>query len=185
VGIHIAAPGLASRRDPRWTACARAPVDGVHAGAKITMLPPAAVARYTLSENRECGQCPLYLDVRGGDFTVENDTSRIERCASPQTCVTAGREPGRRLSRRRASGGIPFAGELHFLWRLALAFEARRGKSSAGQERPEYNFYVDNDRVTITERGRGTPLDKLVAEMMIRANSSWGRLLDDNGVAAI
>jgi exoribonuclease-2 len=39
--------------------------------------------------------------------------------------------------------------------------------------------------VTISERKRGSPLDKLVAELMIVANSTWGGLLAEKGVAAI
>ena len=36
-----------------------------------------------------------------------------------------------------------------------------------------------------TERRRGTPLDKLVAELMIAVNNTWGKLLDDRDVAAV
>jgi exoribonuclease-2 len=39
--------------------------------------------------------------------------------------------------------------------------------------------------VRIGPRRRGSPLDKLVAEMMIFANSSWGELLAERDVAAI
>ena len=37
----------------------------------------------------------------------------------------------------------------------------------------------------IVPRKRGSPLDKLVAEMMILANSAWGELLAERDVAAI
>jgi exoribonuclease-2 len=124
--------------------------------------------------------------VRWDDFTVENEHTRIERV---RIAANLRHQQVESLDAAFLAddlpGDIPFAGELHFLWRLALAFEARRGKPSTSQERSDYNFYVENDRVTIVERKRGTPLDKLVAEMMIRANNSWGRLLDDNGVAGI
>jgi len=39
--------------------------------------------------------------------------------------------------------------------------------------------------VRIVPRRRGSPLDKLVAELMIFANSSWGELLAERDVAAI
>jgi exoribonuclease II len=159
-------------------------------GNKITMLPPAAIEGYTLAENRECPAISLYLDVAGDDFEIANEHTRIERVRiaanlrhqqveSLDSAFLADALPG----------DIPFAGELHFLWRLASAFEAKRGKPSNSQERPDYNFYLDgrgeSARIRIVERKRGTPLDKLVAEMMIRANNSWGKLLDDNGVAAV
>ena len=90
-----------------------------------------------------------------------------------------------RLAAGHADRSVPFAGELETLHRLALALEGRRGKSGQQTERTEYSFYVADDRVTITERKRGSPLDKLVAELMILVNESWGRLLDERGAAAI
>jgi len=187
VGIHIAAPGLGFAPGSPVDRVARERLSTVYMpGSKITMLPPQAVERFTLAENRECPAVSLYLDVRGDDFAVENEHTRIERV---RIAANLRHQQVESLDAAFLAdslpGDIPFAGELYFLWRLALAFEARRGKPSTSQERPEYSFYVADDRVTVVERRRGTPLDKLVAEMMIRANNSWGRLLDDNGVAAI
>jgi exoribonuclease-2 len=51
--------------------------------------------------------------------------------------------------------------------------------------RVDFNFYVENDVVTIVRRKRGAPLDKIVAELMIFANSTWGKLLHDAGVPGI
>jgi exoribonuclease-2 len=44
---------------------------------------------------------------------------------------------------------------------------------------------VEDDVVTITRRKRGAPLDKIVAELMIFANSTWGKLMADHGVPGI
>ena len=75
------------------------------------------------------------------------------------------------------------------LWRIACALERSRGKPSTVSDRHDYNFRVagqgDNLRVTISERRRGAPLDKLVSELMIAVNSTWGKLLDAHGSAAI
>jgi exoribonuclease-2 len=49
----------------------------------------------------------------------------------------------------------------------------------------DYSFYVEDGRVRIVPRKRGAPLDKLVSEMMILANTSWGELLAERDVAAI
>mgnify|MGYP006188880013 CR=1 FL=1 len=78
----------------------------------------------------------------------------------------------------------PFRDELVHLWHFANACEGRRGKPSATQGINDYNFAIDGDladpdacTVEISERKRGSPLDKLVAELMIVANSTWGGLL--------
>jgi exoribonuclease-2 len=49
----------------------------------------------------------------------------------------------------------------------------------------DFSFYVEGGRVRIVPRKRGSPLDKLVSEMMILANTSWGELLAERDVAAI
>jgi len=73
--------------------------------------------------------------------------------------------------------------QLRVLWRLARRLADKRGKADVA--RIDYNFDVDwqsdgagePGRVTIAPRPRGNPLDKLVAELMIHANHSFGRLL--------
>jgi exoribonuclease-2 len=87
--------------------------------------------------------------------------------------------------------------ELAFLWRLARHLKAQREVVRGKPEtfnRPDYNFrLVDQggeeplgtEAVQITERRRGAPLDLMVAEAMILANSHWGQWLADLGVPAI
>jgi exoribonuclease-2 len=85
-----------------------------------------------------------------------------------------------------------FRDELRTLWHLANACEGRRGKPSSMQGNHDYNFSITGDpsddessRVEISERMRGSPLDKLVAELMIVANSTWGGVLAEKGIPAI
>jgi exoribonuclease-2 len=88
---------------------------------------------------------------------------------------------------------FPFRDELKRLWELATVLEAGRGQSANAPQRKDYNFVVDwkarsddgPGRIAIDERPRGSPLDKLVAELMIVANATWGALLRDAGVAAL
>ena len=101
------------------------------------------------------------------------------------------------LPERGLAAGLadfPFARELATLWQLACACEVRRGKPSARQGLNDYNFRIDGDlaaadpedcRIEISERRRGSPLDKLVSELMIVANCTWGGLLAERGIAAI
>jgi exoribonuclease-2 len=53
------------------------------------------------------------------------------------------------------------------------------------QRNTDFNFYVDGEHITITPRRRGSPLDTIVAELAILANSSWGAFLHDHGVPGI
>jgi exoribonuclease-2 len=84
-----------------------------------------------------------------------------------------------------ANAGLPYEDELRALWRVALALEAKRGRPSAGAMALDYSFHVEDERVRIVPRKRGAPLDKLVSEMMILVNTSWGELLAERDIAAI
>ena len=187
VGIHIAAPTLGFAPGSPLDRIARARLSTAYMpGHKITMLPPQVIERYTLAEGRDCPAVSLYLDINPLSYLVEAQETRVERVniaanlrhhqvEALDAAFLAGEERGE----------LPFESELFFLWRLALELEAARGKPATQQDRVDYNFYVEDERVSIVERRRGAPLDKLVAELMISANNNWGRLLADRGVPAI
>jgi exoribonuclease-2 len=187
VGIHIAAPGLGFQPGSAVDRIARARLSTVYIpGAKITMLPPQLIEQFTLAEHRECPAVSLYLDLRADDLEIENEHLCVERV---RVAANLRHQQVARLDQAfladEIPGQIPYAGELHLLWRFAQVLEARRGKPAVAQDRPDYSFYVDQDRVAITERRRGTPLDKLVAELMIMLNNTCGKTLHNHGIAAI
>ena len=78
-----------------------------------------------------------------------------------------------------------FGNEMILLHKVAKALGTRRGKNENEQDRVDYNFDIIDGRVAITTRKRGNPIDTVVSELMIFVNSEWGKLLADNGVAAI
>ncbi len=192
VGIHIAAPGLGIVPGSPLDQLARTRLSTVYMpGAKITMLPPEVIANFTLAAGAARPAVSLYLDVREDDFSIEREHTMIER-VPVQTNLRHTQTQALDIAfpAGEIPAGIAHAGELYFLWRLANAREVARGKASAAGDRVEYNFEVLRDpegteRIQISERSRGTPVDKLVAEMMIHANAAWGRLLDGGGVAGV
>ena len=193
VGIHIAAPALGILPESPLDAIARQRLSTVYMpGRKITMLPDAIVEAYTLAAGRESPALSLYLTV-SPDFEIVAHESRIERVRIAANLRHHDIEP--LFNAETVAGELtnfPFRDELKTLWQLAGACEKRRGKPSAMQGIHDYNFDIDGDpddpeqcRVRISERKRGSPLDKLVAELMIVANSTWGGLLAERGIAAI
>ena len=74
----------------------------------------------------------------------------------------------------------PFKHELIWLWHFANALEKRRGKYDPSRTpQLDYNFAINDGKVSITPRKRGAPMDKLVSELMILANCEWGRMLGE------
>ena len=193
VGIHIAAPGLGIAPGSPLDDMARERLSTVYMpGNKITMLPEAAVENFTLAAGRDCPAVSLYLTVTP-EFEISAHESRLEIVPIVANLRHHDIEP--LFNEQTIAAGLsdfPFNNELKTLWHLANACEGRRGKPSAMQGNNDYNFSIDGDladaehcRVDISERKRGSPLDKLVAELMIVANSTWGGLLAEKGIPAI
>ena len=206
VGIHIAAPGLALQPSGTIDQVARQRLSTVYMpGYKVTMLPDEVVQAYTLQEGRDCPAVSLYASFDEATLALKDTQTRLERVPiranlrhdQLDAVVTeqwlqepaAGTEAAPQLS-----GLHP---PLSFLYRLALHLkslrEVVRGKPETFN-RPDYNFRlvgndgavpVGDEQVQISIRRRGAPLDLIVAEAMILANSTWGSWLGELGVPAI
>jgi exoribonuclease-2 len=187
IGIHIAAPGLAIEVDSVLDIEARRRMSTVYfPGNKITMLPEAASTLFSLTAGGARPALSLYLEV-DAQMVVTATESRIEmvpvtdnlRLSNIEEQIEHGLRQPERLSE------LPHGEALRVLLNLSGAFERQRGKNQAPPDRPEYSFYVEDDRVRIVERRRGSAVDRLVSELMIYVNASWGGLLERHGTAGI
>ena len=187
IGIHIAAPALGIAPGSGIDAGARERLSTVYfPGGKITMLPDSAIAAFSLAEGKQCPALSLYLEI-APDLTVLARTTRVERVPVKENLRHAALEETFNEA-TLAAGRIEhrYGDSLTLLWRFARALEeTRRGAAADYEPRPEYSFYVENDRVRVVQRRRGTPIDKIVSELMIQVNSVWGRELAQNSAAAI
>ena len=199
-GVHIAAPGLAFGPDSALDRLARERLSTVYMpGYKLTMLPDAVVRAYTLTEGNECPAVSLYVTLDETTLEVKEAETRLERVAivanlrhdQLDTVITEAALTG------EAPADFAHASELAFAFRLARHLKARREVVRGKPElfnRPDYSFQlIGNDgnepqgseQVRIGTRKRGAPLDLIVAEAMILANSHWGGWLDACGVPGI
>ena len=187
VGVHIAAPALAFARDHPLEAIARERLSTVYfPGGKITMLPAEAVEAATLAQGRSVAAASLYLVVDPVSMEVQESDSRLEQVHIADNLRLAELDP--RLNEESVAAGKvegPHGDDLFALWRLARALKALRGAGEERNDRPDYNIRVAGGRVSIETRRRGTPVDTLVAELMIHVNSTWGKLLAERGFDAI
>lgn len=187
LGIHIAAPALGVTPGSTLDAWSRERLSTVYyPGGKITMLPDEVIGRYTLAEGRRCPALSLYIETTPG-FDVVSVSNRVERIHIAANLRHEALESG--FNRQTVLADAidhRYAAELKTLWTFAdrLA-RARRGEEKEAAVRPEYSFRIENDRVTIVPRLRGTPIDTLVSELMIYTNQEWGRQLAASGTAGI
>ena len=181
VGIHIACPALAIARGTPLDAIARKRLSTVYMpGRKITMLPDDVVQAFTLAAGRTPPALSLYVETDAEGTPLRHRTAvecvPIAANLRHDTLTEAFAGPA-------AEPEPEWTRELRVLWRLARSLADTRGKADVA--RIDYNFDVDwvaegagePGRITIVARPRGNPLDKLVAELMIHVNHSFGRLL--------
>lgn len=196
VGIHVAAPGLLVTRESALDQLARARMSTVYMpGEKIPMQPESVISAFSLEAGTPVPAISLYVTARPETGEILSHESRLERVSvrenlrhhvlEPEITEAALADPTRRL---------PYDAWVRPLWQLALQLtrqrEIMRGKPE-NNSRAEYSFYLDGDPddadtpVRIVRRQRNSPLDRIVAEYMILANSTWAGLLNARGVPGI
>ena len=207
LGIHIAAPGLAVQPGDALDELARARLSTVYMpGYKITMLPDEVVDAYTLGEGAPVPAVSLYVTLDEATLEIQDRQTRLERVPIAanlrhdqlDALITADWLQGAAAEGQIDAQRLPVEREqLSFLYKLSQHLKARREVVRGKPEtftRPDYSFrLVGNDgavptgaeQVRITTRARGAPLDLIVSELMILANSSWGEWLKSLGVPAI
>ena len=186
IGIHIAAPALGIAPGSALDGLARERLSTAYMpGRKFTMLPDDVVACFSLDQGTTKPVVSLYADFSESDGALKGRFSKLERVKVAANLRHVQYDV---LNHGLATGGttgLPYEEDLRTLHRVAEGLEKRRGKASTPAGLLDYTFYVEDGRVRIVPRPRGSPLDKLVSELMILANSSWGELLAERDVAAI
>jgi exoribonuclease-2 len=186
VGIHIAAPALSIRADSALDKQVMKRLSTVYMpGNKITMLPEEAIRPFSLDAGQIKPVLSLYLHVNEALEIIQRD-SKVERIKIANNLRHDALEPFFNETTLAANSGHPYWAKLLFLFNLAESLEKARGKYDPTKPpQVDYNFYVTDGIVSIVGRHRGSPMDKLVAELMIEANNQWGALLASHDVPGL
>ncbi|MDR3770710.1 MAG: RNB domain-containing ribonuclease [Sutterella sp.] len=193
IGIHIAAPAYGIRRDDAMDRVARARMSTVYApGIKTTMLPDAWVAAFSLDEGREVPALSLYVTVSPEHEILETET-KLERLAVAKNIRYDKLEhPITDEAIEAGTLEAPFAEALTWLWHFARTLQKGREEVRGRPEpvgRIDWSFALEGEgeaaKVSLKGRRRGEPLDLIVSELMILANSTWGAWLEEEKTAGI
>ena len=190
VGIHIAAPSLAIKQGDKMEKNIMERLSTVYfPGGKITMLPENWIAAFSLDAGAYRPAVSIYFDV-DDEFNVGEPTCKIEAVNIAENLRIQTIEP-----HFNAETGLDEAGEMMFahhqdlIWfhQFAVALQKARGKYEPDRA-PQYDYSIELDeegKVSVVRRERGSPIDMLVSEMMILANSTWAQMLHDNDLPGL
>ncbi|HFC6355416.1 TPA: ribonuclease catalytic domain-containing protein [Neisseria lactamica] len=190
VGIHIAAPSLAVKPGDKMEQVIMQRLSTVYfPNGKITMLPENWIAAFSLDAGAYRPAVSIYFDVDGA-FNVGAPACKIEAVNIAANLRIQAIEP-----HFNAETGLDEAGEMMFahhqdlIWfyQFATALQKARGKYEPDRA-PQYDYSIELDekgKVSVVRRERGSPIDTLVSEMMILANSTWAQMLHDNDLPGL
>ncbi len=180
IGVHIAAPALGIDVGSELDAEARKRMSTVYfPGGKITMLPEPVIETFTLIEGYDRPAVSMYIEL-DADLDMLGMRTTIERVRVARNLRHDALDT--QFSEEAIAAGevdFEFGEQLLLLYRFANVLERRRGKENSGADRVDYSFYVDDDRVRIVPRKRGSAIDKVVSELMILVNGEWARQLTE------
>ncbi len=186
VGIHIAAPALAVLPETPLDAIVLSRLSTVYMpGNKITMLPETVVKPFSLDAGEIKPALSLYVEITP-EFEIVSTETKLEKIKVADNLRHDELEPFFNENTLAEDSGHDYWARLKTLFEFAECLEKARGKADPNRApQIDYNFYVNDGIVSIVPRGRGSPMDKLVAELMIYANSHWGGLLKEVNIAGI
>lgn len=188
VGIHIAAPSLPADAAVEKVIAQRQST-AYFPGGKITMLPQNWIGAFSLDKGEARPAVSIYFDINE-QFEVEMKETRAERITVAENLRIQQIEPFFRRPEDLDNGGqasFPFHNEMVWLHRLAIELQKQRGKYEADRA-PQYDYGIEftaEGKVAVSQRERGSPIDTVVSEMMILANSRWAEMLNDSGTAGL
>ena len=188
IGIHIAAPALAVQPgDAMEKIIFQRQSTAYFPGGKITMLPDEWVAAFSLDEGKTQPAVSIYFDV-DAEWRVGRPECKIERVAIADNLRIQTIEPHfNRETGLEGGNAFPHHDDLAWFYRLAVELQKQRGKYEPDRP-PQYDYGIEllsDGQVQISRRERGSPIDTLVSEMMILANSTWAEMLHDNGLPGL
>jgi exoribonuclease-2 len=184
-------------------------------GNKITMLPPELVQHYTLGAGQARAAVSLYLQIDKESLEILDTQTKIERvpvvanlrletlepiATHDWLCSADTVQKAENLAAIGQFEPLNLPEQLSFLYRLAQHWKAQRELVRGKPEnfsRPDFNFKLrkngetvkgevqGDEEAVISIRKRGEPIDLIVAECAIVANSTWGQWLGSIGVPMI
>lgn len=188
VGIHIAIPAIALN-DAIAAVIQQRQSTVYFPTGKITMLPENWIQSFSLDEGDYRPCMSIYFEV-DDDGSYRLSSQRIEQVMIQNNLRIQNIEPYFNRQTGTESDEEQFAHHHDMRWLYRFAIQLQKQRERYLEDAPvryEYMIEVSDDEqtVAIRLRERDAPIDTVVSEMMILANSSWAKFLHENQSLAI
>ena len=188
LGLHIAVPSLGILADSALEKRVFEHQSTVYyPGGKITMLPPEWIAAYSLDEGMLRPAISLYLEVNPEFEVVRTETKLESIYVANNLRIQDIEEAFLPEQPRSATEAFPHQHAMNWMYDFGIARMKVRGKYDPDRL-PQYDYNIEldeNEHVQIKVRERGSPIDTMVSELMIYANSTWAEMLHKADLAGL
>ena len=190
VGIHIAIPTLAiAENSPIETLIKHRQSTAYYPGGKNTLLPYNCIKTFRLDDGKR-PILSLYVEVDADFQVASTPQTRLENLTIKHNLRIQDIEPHFNAGTGLAESDsvqFPCQPQLRWLYRFAIERQKQRDRYEENRT-PQYDYGIEfnpDGSVRISHRERGSPIDTLVSEMMILANSTWAQMLDENDLPGL
>lgn len=190
LGIHIAVPALSIQKNSALENIIFQRQSTVYFPAnKITMLPENWINTFSLDEGKTVPAVSVYFDIQP-DWQLSAPETRLEMVPIEHNLRIQNIEPFFHSDNlgNPNQPQFPHHADLIYLLNLAREQQKKRDRLEDSNQPKKYDYGIDFDnesKVIITRRERGSPIDTLVSEMMILANSTWAKMLHDKQLSGL
>lgn len=191
VGVHIAVPAAFVEKDSPIEKMIFERMSTVYyPGDKITMLPKTWCDAFSLVEGSFKPVLSLYFEV-DQELNIVSSQTILEEVQVEKNLRIQSLEP--KFNKKtlptlvQTPETIPYQNELLYLHQLAQKLYQQRGQENTDNQPARYDYSINlvDGKVEIKQRVRGEPIDFIVGEMMIYANSYWAGELKNHHLPAI
>lgn len=195
IGIHIAAPGISIIKNSEYDQIARAKCSTIYLpGEKITMLPENLIKIFSLDEGKLVPSLSLYITFNKENHKIEETFSCIEKIIVKKNLRIKEIEHIFNIDDLNDDVLLPYNTWVKSLWKISKTLSKKREEIRGKPEnhsRQEYDFVLNGDpndnntKIDIKKRMRHSPINMIVSEFMILANTIWGKFLYNHEIPAI
>ncbi|QLK13678.1 ribonuclease catalytic domain-containing protein [Candidatus Profftella armatura] len=193
IGIHIAAPGLCIKRNDLIDNFIRERMSSIYIpGNKITMLPSNIINKFSLNEGKTRAALSLYSILNPIDWSLISTETRVEMVYIVSNLRNNYLNSLTEEILNSGEGNYPHKNDISILWKWAKVLEKKRmikrkyfGLQSKKSDQIDFNFSIKNNIVTITSYKRDKSINKIISELMIFANTNWGKLISNHNIPGV
>lgn len=187
LGVHICLPTISYNHDIEKIILSNHRTLYLPDNKKVTMLPSNWIQEFSLNKNKYSFCISIYMEVNA-DFKINSHKTSLDKIFVSDNLRIENLEKNySQIIENNLNSDVPYILELNWLYKFAKFLNRNRinNFNLFGDHFDVYFDFDENGKIKLKKRYRGNPIDLIVSEISILANSIWAELLYNNNFPCI